>query len=318
MKRALALLGLISITLACIRASASTLVLDGGVIQASSSPVEISVGEACVRSMGYWKNHPEAWPVDAVVVGEIPYSDDGALDILETPPKGDATYILAHQLIPALLNIGAGGDGSPVADTVAQADSWLTDHPLGSDPPDPERSQGISLSDTLEEFNTGQLGPESCDEDEDPDPGPDEEMTTIVLGADPMTVAADGESVVAIEISVGQDALHPTPGPVEIMLTTSLGTFAEGSTEGVVEMTGDTAQITLYAGMEPGNAMVTAMLDGSTAQVIIEFTEPVPPPPEQGTPTPEATDRATPLPTEGAPSSEPTATEETPTPSESE
>ena len=34
---------------------------------------------------------------------------------------------------------------------------------LGSDPSDPDRAQGISLAETLDEYNNGVIGPGHCD-----------------------------------------------------------------------------------------------------------------------------------------------------------
>jgi hypothetical protein len=36
-------------------------------------------------------------------------------------------------------------------------------HTLGSDPSDPDRAQGISLAETLDEYNNGVIGPGHCD-----------------------------------------------------------------------------------------------------------------------------------------------------------
>ena len=53
----------------------------------------------CTYSFGYWKTHPEEWPVEEITIGEVTYSKDQAIEILETAPAGgDVTYILAHQL----------------------------------------------------------------------------------------------------------------------------------------------------------------------------------------------------------------------------
>jgi len=308
---------LVTCALGTMTAFASQLTVSGGVLQAFAVPFEAPTSapaEHCTYSMGYWKNHPEAWPADELVVGDTTYSVDEAIGILKTPAKGDASFILAHQLIPALLNVAAGVDGSSIDEAISQAQEWVVSHPVGTDPAEPERGVGISIAETLEAFNTGESGPASCDAAEDSDPSPQDQSATIVLEVTPMAVPADGDSVVAIMIRVEQLADIASPGPVEIILTTTLGTFTGGVTEGVVEVAGDTAQVTFYAGKEAGDALVTAMLDGSTAQVIIEFTEPVPPPPEQDTPTPEAKDQATPIPTEEPPSSELTATQESPTP----
>jgi len=118
----------------------------------------------CTYTQGYWKNHPEAWPVEEIMIGGVTYTKAEAITILETPPKGDATYILAHQLIAAKLNILKGADPSAVETTITEADDWLSANPLGSNPSDPNRAQGIALAETLDEYNNGLIGPGHCDD----------------------------------------------------------------------------------------------------------------------------------------------------------
>jgi len=119
----------------------------------------------CTYSMGYWKNHPEAWPVDEISIGNITYTKEEALDILKTPTEGDATYILAYQLIAAKLNVANGADVDEIELTIKEADAWLSTHPLGSDPSDPDREQGIALAETLDNYNNGLLGPSHCEDE---------------------------------------------------------------------------------------------------------------------------------------------------------
>lgn len=261
--------------------------------------------EHCVRSMGYWKNHPEAWPVEELKVAGVTYPKVDAKNVLETSPKGDATYILAHQLIPALLNIETGADASSVQGTVDLADVWLTQHVLGSDPGKADREEGISLAAALEEFNTGLLGPRSCDEGEASDASPIQEPAGIFLETDPTSVIADGESVVTVKITLDQGAGHDPTEPVDIALTTSLGTFAGGATQGVVQTSDGHAQITLYVGTDPGTAVIMAIFDDWSATATVEFMEPAPA--GQGLPTSEAIGPSPPTPTEVTPTVVPSA-----------
>ena len=134
----------------------------------TQTPTATPYGEDCTLSMGYWKNHPDAWPVEEITIGGVTYSIAQAVGILETSPRGDATYILAHQLIAAKLNIANGADPSAVADTIEAADQWLVEHPLGSDPRDLARAEGIAMAETLTEYNEGAIGPGHCDDPADP------------------------------------------------------------------------------------------------------------------------------------------------------
>jgi hypothetical protein len=93
----------------------------------------------------------------------VTYSQQQALTILRTSPRGDATYILAQQLIAAKLNIFNGADDSAVAATIIDADVWLGENPLGSQPSGSTRQVGIALARTLDQYNNGLIGPGHCD-----------------------------------------------------------------------------------------------------------------------------------------------------------
>jgi hypothetical protein len=94
----------------------------------------------------------------------VTYTKQEAINILKTSPRGDATYILAHQLIAAKLNILNGADDSAVAAVIIEADAWLMANPLGSDPSNPARQVGIALAKTLDRYNNGVIGPGHCDD----------------------------------------------------------------------------------------------------------------------------------------------------------
>jgi hypothetical protein len=119
--------------------------------------------DACTRTQGYWKNHAQAWPVDALTVGRTRLTKAEALALFNRSPKGDATIILVHQLMAAKLNVAAGASTSAVLDTIAEADAWLARVGLYSKPKGANKDQGIRLADVLDRFNNGRLGPPHCD-----------------------------------------------------------------------------------------------------------------------------------------------------------
>ena len=65
------------------------------------------------------------WPVSSLTLGSQTYTKTELLAILQTPIKGDASLILADQLIAAKLN-AANANGTPVASTTADADAVLS------------------------------------------------------------------------------------------------------------------------------------------------------------------------------------------------
>jgi len=103
-----------------------------------------------------------------LVLGGASYDQAELLLLLESSTRGDASLILARQLIAARLNIANGADDSVIASTIAAADDWLDDYPgkLPYDvPPSSDAGQeAVTLADTLEAYNEGRLsgGPPSC------------------------------------------------------------------------------------------------------------------------------------------------------------
>jgi hypothetical protein len=79
-------------------------------------------------TQGFWKNHPDAWPVTSLTIGGMVYTEAQLITVLKTPPKGgDAVLILAHQLIAAELNVANGAaESAMTAMVIANADSLLS------------------------------------------------------------------------------------------------------------------------------------------------------------------------------------------------
>ena len=80
---------------------------------------------------GYWKNHPEAWPVSSIVVGGNTYTKAQAIAWLGKVGKDKTTTIFASY-VAAWLSVEIGNDPSCVASAMASADGWLAAHPVGS------------------------------------------------------------------------------------------------------------------------------------------------------------------------------------------
>jgi hypothetical protein len=108
---------------------------------------------------GYWKNHPEAWPVREITVGGVTYSMDQALTWLQKVGK-DKTATMFSSLVPAMLNVLAGNDNSCVASTIEAADAWMTAFgPVGSGVPASSDAWGLGepLHRHLDAYNNGRL-----------------------------------------------------------------------------------------------------------------------------------------------------------------
>jgi hypothetical protein len=110
---------------------------------------------------GYWKTHPEAWPIDSIDIGGSTYTKDDAIDYMLENKSNDVTYIMFRSLVAAKLNILVGNDGSCIEDTITDADAWMADNPVdsgvragGKDSP---WREGEPLYWELDDYNNGLL-----------------------------------------------------------------------------------------------------------------------------------------------------------------
>jgi hypothetical protein len=133
------------------------------------TPTPTATPGGCVRTQGFWKNHPEQWPVTELQLGNVTYNQQQLLDILHEPVRGNGLLILAHQLIAAKLNIAAGADPSCIEGTIAEADALIGDlviPPIGDGhllPRDAAHLAGI-----LGDFNEGDMCAPTCDANPSP------------------------------------------------------------------------------------------------------------------------------------------------------
>jgi hypothetical protein len=122
-------------------------------------------GSSCTYSQGYWRNHPNAWPVTSLTLGTATYQAAELMAILDDPARGNGLVILVHQLIATKLNTANGADPSAVQQAITDADNMigtLTVPPIGDGylPP----AQTGDLTETLTEYNEGTIGPGHCND----------------------------------------------------------------------------------------------------------------------------------------------------------
>ena len=110
---------------------------------------------------GYWKNHPDAWPVEEITIGGVTYSKEDAIVLMDHPTKKDKTYTMFQALVAAKLNVLIGNDFSCIGDTILDADAWMTSHPVGSDVTAGGKNspwrEGEPLYLELDAYNNGEL-----------------------------------------------------------------------------------------------------------------------------------------------------------------
>ena len=113
-----------------------------------------------VRSQGYWKTHPEAWPVDSLTLGCQTYTKAQCLALMALATKGDASLILVRQLIAAKLNVANNSLNWPtMVPVIGNADLLLCNLagslPHGVKSSTPAGTPLNNLANTLEAYNTG-------------------------------------------------------------------------------------------------------------------------------------------------------------------
>jgi hypothetical protein len=106
---------------------------------------------------GFWKNHPNAWPVSTITVGGVTYTKQQAINKMNGGKGGNAYDILFFQLIAAKLNVLAGNASSCIASTIAAADSWLIANGPATKTSSNAWKTGEPLKNTLEAYNSGLL-----------------------------------------------------------------------------------------------------------------------------------------------------------------
>jgi cysteine-rich repeat protein len=142
-----------------------------------TTPVDGAEGAAviadCTLTQGYWKNHPQAWAVTSLKLGNLSYNQTQLLAIFNTPVKGNGLIDLAHQLIAAKLNVAQGASASSISGAIAAADSLigsLVVPPIGTG--SLKTGATSALTGALDGYNSGATGPGHCGDAPPPPPPP--------------------------------------------------------------------------------------------------------------------------------------------------
>jgi hypothetical protein len=123
------------------------------------------IGDACepppgpgTGTPGYWKNHPEAWPVSSITIGEDTYTKAQAIMYMGMP-DGDKTFTMFRAYVAAYLNVQIGNDSSCIASTLTAAYNWLNTYEVGTNVKASSDAwkMGEPLYLTLDAYNNGFL-----------------------------------------------------------------------------------------------------------------------------------------------------------------
>ena len=98
-------------------------------------------------------------------LGTVTYTEAQLLALLRTPVRGDASLILAYQLIAAKLNVVSGASDAAIGATIAAADQWLKAYgtlPLNVDSASAAGAEAVRLGGLLDAYNNGLSGTPHC------------------------------------------------------------------------------------------------------------------------------------------------------------
>ncbi len=115
----------------------------------------------CAAPIVFWKQHPELFPAQAVIGGQVYKA--GELAKIFSSQNGDLATKLQAQLTAVYLNILSGADQSYIETTIFEAYAWLVQHPAGSQVTDSEQGEGTRLFNLLEAYNLGLTGVKPCE-----------------------------------------------------------------------------------------------------------------------------------------------------------
>ena len=126
----------------------------------------------CTLTLGYWKTHSSYGPAKKadptwLLLPNGPNttffsSGKTYLQVLQTPPQGNAYYNFAHQYIAAKLNLLSGADStSPVDAAIAYGDTFFATY-SPSTWPNNKKSTILAHAATLDAYNNGATGPGHC------------------------------------------------------------------------------------------------------------------------------------------------------------
>lgn len=122
-------------------------------IECSTDPCSTSAG--CIRGgLGTWKSRDlSLWPQSVIdnglLVGQNTYSAQELKQILEQSDAGNGYLVMAHQLIPALLNQASGADYTANEGAIADAQTYLSGSNSNKLPPIGTASDKASNQATL-------------------------------------------------------------------------------------------------------------------------------------------------------------------------
>lgn len=190
----------------------------------------------CTYTFLYWREHPESWLVDNILVGEAVY-DKAQIQSYFSREGQDPQVLLHQQFFAAILNTIKGADSGQVETLLQAASIYIFAHFRDRDITTDENQQAINLALALQEYNHGNSGPGSCAD----------QPENLILVAAPTEGAPTATSLVT---GIQVNLVTPTPSvtPIPAVSTRQPTSRPLQPTDGATEIP---AQPTGTAGNTP-------------------------------------------------------------------
>jgi hypothetical protein len=142
---------------------------NAGLSQYQDTIIEVTIpeddgGDPGTGTPGYWKNHPEAWPVDSITIGEQTFTKAQAIDLMtqgeaQTGKGADKALTLFRAYVAAYLNGLIGNETSCIDSTMVSAYNWLNLYNVPGQvlAKSDAWKVGNPLNTTLDDYNNGLL-----------------------------------------------------------------------------------------------------------------------------------------------------------------
>jgi hypothetical protein len=157
--------------------------------QSDSFVATSTLSPNCTRTAIYWVYRLEDWPQE-IFLGNFYYGKNEAINLIQSPSV-NVSNVLFIQFIAAYLNLVYGSDPSAIGDVMNDASEWLYDHPVGGALLEPDAQKAALLAKSLEDYNTGGVGPGRCPDDPSAYEGQTARIPVPVLSITPSNVLAD-------------------------------------------------------------------------------------------------------------------------------
>jgi len=117
----------------------------------------------CTYTIFYWSYIAETLPYQIVIGREVfGQADIGLLMVKETE---DLREEMLRQLMVTFLNYLAGADQTAIEAAISSSYKWLVTHPAGNELSENDQQEARELISVLRSYNTGVIGPGSCQDD---------------------------------------------------------------------------------------------------------------------------------------------------------